>query len=260
MRSFSAAPANMHARSCRWCLSCWEGCWYLHCQGCQAGSRAKPLFAPAVRPSALIWRPLHAGRTTSTVRSPPWCALRTRTTGVAARCSPWSTCAACATGPPPRCALGLPLSGQPYDGHVSLPACFNMVDICMVPALLSPLCLACLPDLPDISSDISCSMAATWCTAGHARCCMPGGPKHGRACRRCVHAQGLPVHLDGARVFNAAAALRVDVREITSLVTTVQFCLSKARDCFWAVMITSLSQTLRVQARPVVPDLFGSLA
>ena len=40
--------------------------------------------------------------------------------------------------------------------------------------------------------------------------------------------QGLPVHLDGARVFNAAVALGVAVKAITGLVTSVQFCLSKA--------------------------------
>jgi threonine aldolase len=38
---------------------------------------------------------------------------------------------------------------------------------------------------------------------------------------------GLPLHLDGARVFNAAVALGVDVREITRHVDSVQFCLSK---------------------------------
>lgn len=38
---------------------------------------------------------------------------------------------------------------------------------------------------------------------------------------------GVPLHLDGARVFNAAVALGVDVREITRHVDTVQFCLSK---------------------------------
>ncbi|MCU0491697.1 MAG: low-specificity L-threonine aldolase [Chloroflexaceae bacterium] len=46
-----------------------------------------------------------------------------------------------------------------------------------------------------------------------------------------VHAQaqaaGLPLHLDGARVFNAAVALGVHVRELTRHVDTVQFCLSK---------------------------------
>lgn len=39
---------------------------------------------------------------------------------------------------------------------------------------------------------------------------------------------GMKVHLDGARVFNAAVGLGVDVREITKHVDTVNFCLSKA--------------------------------
>lgn len=38
---------------------------------------------------------------------------------------------------------------------------------------------------------------------------------------------GLPVHLDGARVFNAAAALHVDVKEITQYVDSVNVCISK---------------------------------
>jgi threonine aldolase len=38
---------------------------------------------------------------------------------------------------------------------------------------------------------------------------------------------GLPVHLDGARVFNAAAALGVVVDSLTSGFDTVNFCLSK---------------------------------
>jgi threonine aldolase len=38
---------------------------------------------------------------------------------------------------------------------------------------------------------------------------------------------GLPVHLDGARVFNAAAALGIDVAKLTSGFDTVMFCLSK---------------------------------
>lgn len=37
----------------------------------------------------------------------------------------------------------------------------------------------------------------------------------------------LPVHLDGARVFNAAAALNVDVKTLTRGFDTVMFCLSK---------------------------------
>jgi threonine aldolase len=40
-------------------------------------------------------------------------------------------------------------------------------------------------------------------------------------------AAGLPVHLDGARVFNAATALGISVAELTSGFDTVMFCLSK---------------------------------
>ncbi len=42
-----------------------------------------------------------------------------------------------------------------------------------------------------------------------------------------AHARGLRVHLDGARIFNAAAALGVDVRELVREVDSVMFCLSK---------------------------------
>jgi len=40
-------------------------------------------------------------------------------------------------------------------------------------------------------------------------------------------ARGLSLHLDGARVFNAAVKLGVNVREITAPFDTVSFCLSK---------------------------------
>lgn len=42
-----------------------------------------------------------------------------------------------------------------------------------------------------------------------------------------AHEMGLPVHLDGARVFNAAAALGVPVSTVVAKVDTVMFCLSK---------------------------------
>jgi threonine aldolase len=38
---------------------------------------------------------------------------------------------------------------------------------------------------------------------------------------------GLSLHLDGARIFNAAVALGVDVKELTRSVDSVSFCLSK---------------------------------
>jgi threonine aldolase len=43
-----------------------------------------------------------------------------------------------------------------------------------------------------------------------------------------AHERGIPVHMDGARVFNAATAAGRPVSEIVSKVDTVMFCLSKA--------------------------------
>ena len=42
-----------------------------------------------------------------------------------------------------------------------------------------------------------------------------------------AHEAGFPVHLDGARVFNAAVALGVDVRDLTRSADSVSLCLSK---------------------------------
>jgi threonine aldolase len=42
-----------------------------------------------------------------------------------------------------------------------------------------------------------------------------------------VHDAGLPVHIDGARIFNAAAALGTDVANLTAKCDSVMFCLSK---------------------------------
>ena len=56
--------------------------------------------------------------------------------------------------------------------------------------------------------------------------------------------QGLPVHLDGARMFNAAAALGCPVSDITRHVSSVQFCLSKVRRnpaiCFLDIPLPTL--------------------
>jgi threonine aldolase len=46
-------------------------------------------------------------------------------------------------------------------------------------------------------------------------------------CER-AHAINLPVHLDGARIFNASAALQTPVAALTRPVDSVMFCLSKA--------------------------------
>jgi threonine aldolase len=62
----------------------------------------------------------------------------------------------------------------------------------------------------------------------HNRC---GGtvqtPEYTRAISKLAHEHGLKVHLDGARIFNAAAALGVPSRELAAPVDSVTFCLSK---------------------------------
>ena len=54
---------------------------------------------------------------------------------------------------------------------------------------------------------------------------VPAGGRR-RNLRR-AHDAGLPVHLDGARVFNASVALGKPVAEITRKFDSVMFCLSK---------------------------------
>src|SRR5437868_224896 len=52
-----------------------------------------------------------------------------------------------------------------------------------------------------------------------------------RAASDAAHSQGLRVHLDGARIFNAAVALNVEAADIASCADTVTFCLSKGLAC-----------------------------
>ena len=66
----------------------------------------------------------------------------------------------------------------------------------------------------------------------HNRC--SGGvltPQDTRAVADVAHAAGAKVHLDGARVFNAAVALEVPASELVKDVDDVSFCLSKALSC-----------------------------
>ncbi len=52
-------------------------------------------------------------------------------------------------------------------------------------------------------------------------------PEYTRQLADFAHARGLIVHMDGARVFNAAVAQGIDVRALTGPVDSVTFCLSK---------------------------------
>lgn len=48
-----------------------------------------------------------------------------------------------------------------------------------------------------------------------------------RAIRELAHANGIPVHLDGARLFNAALSLGVSAKGVAAEVDSLTFCLSK---------------------------------
>jgi len=62
----------------------------------------------------------------------------------------------------------------------------------------------------------------------HNRC---GGavlsPEYTSAITKLAHQHGLRVHLDGARIFSAAVALKVAVNQLAAPVDSVSFCLSK---------------------------------
>jgi len=91
-----------------------------------------------------------------------------------------------------------------------------------------------IPSLEDIEAAIRPTAGAFPRTAllclenTHNNC---GGtaisPERTRAAADLAHSRGVRVHLDGARIFNAAVALGVDARELTAPADTVQFCFSK---------------------------------
>lgn len=54
---------------------------------------------------------------------------------------------------------------------------------------------------------------------------------HAAAVAELAHGHSLPVHLDGARIFNAALALETTADRIASLADSVSFCLSKGLAC-----------------------------
>jgi len=68
----------------------------------------------------------------------------------------------------------------------------------------------------------------------------------------------LPLHLDGARIFNASTALNVDVKTLTSGFDTVMFCLSKGLCAPVGSMLTG-SAELMEQARIYRKALGGGM-
>jgi len=73
-----------------------------------------------------------------------------------------------------------------------------------------------------------------------------------------AHERGIPVHLDGARVFNAAVALKLPVAEVTHKFDSVMFCLSKGLGAPVGSMLVG-SRSFVDQARSVRKALGGGM-
>ncbi len=56
-------------------------------------------------------------------------------------------------------------------------------------------------------------------------------PEYTNCVAEIAHSRGLFLHLDGARIFNAAVALEVDVKDLVASSDSVTFCLSKGLSC-----------------------------
>ncbi len=73
-----------------------------------------------------------------------------------------------------------------------------------------------------------------------------------------AHDRGLPIHLDGARVFNAATALGTDVATLTRGFDTVNFCMSKGLCAPVGSMLTGSAKAIE-RARPLRKALGGGM-
>ncbi|TMC76272.1 MAG: aminotransferase class I/II-fold pyridoxal phosphate-dependent enzyme [Chloroflexi bacterium] len=73
-----------------------------------------------------------------------------------------------------------------------------------------------------------------------------------------AHRQGMRVHLDGARIFNAAAALGVDARALCEPADTVQFCFSKGLSAPVGSILCGTAETV-AKARRVRKLLGGAM-
>jgi threonine aldolase len=76
-------------------------------------------------------------------------------------------------------------------------------------------------------------------------------------CER-AHEMGLPVHLDGARIFNAAESLGRTVKELAQECDTVMFCLSKGLGAPVGSMLVGSAEAMR-QARNLRKTMGGGM-
>ena len=74
-------------------------------------------------------------------------------------------------------------------------------------------------------------------------------PNQIKAVSDVAKAHGLRLYMDGARVFNAAVALKIDVQEFTRHVDNLMFCLSKGLSCPVGRWLLALKSSLRKHER-----------
>lgn len=93
----------------------------------------------------------------------------------------------------------------------------------------------------------------------HNRC---GGtvltPQQISAVAETAHARGVPVHMDGARIFNASVYLGVPAQDLAASVDSVQFCLSKGLSAPVGSVLTGTSDFI-ARARKVRKMLGGAM-
>lgn len=73
-----------------------------------------------------------------------------------------------------------------------------------------------------------------------------------------AHQVNIPIHMDGARIFNAAVAMKVDVKEITRYTDSLQFCLSKGLSAPVGSMVTGTKKHVN-QVRRIRKMLGGGM-
>lgn len=88
-----------------------------------------------------------------------------------------------------------------------------------------------LEDIEDAvrPNDVHCPRSRLLCLENTQNTC--GGvvltPEYTRKAADLAHANGMKLHIDGARLFNAAAALGVSAADLSGPADSVQFCISK---------------------------------
>jgi len=72
-------------------------------------------------------------------------------------------------------------------------------------------------------------------------------PEYLKSLADVAHARNIPVHLDGARIFNAATALKISVKDLVKECDSVQFCLSKGLGAPVGSLLVGTAEFIKVR-------------